>query len=248
MVAIDLLLFEVEFGLNLVEDDPGLTFILFIAYSILLMLGLRFGYYAHQNLENTTISGQRSIWVYLRNIGALATLYGIAGVLEIVTSLTIEPKNALLLGVTLMLAFGIRQIHYTANAEEDTGKEPFERFARAIFVALVFIFAIAVIITGQTQITAVIEGVSALAFLAYGVAYYHDQITDARLRGTFLDSLLRHLLPVLTFASLVSILSLWVSLGLDRIVVLHVQVVFVIMTATALMTGTVKLRQNLAGL
>ena len=36
--------------------------------------------------------------------------------------------------------------------------------------------------------------------------------------------------------------------GLDRAIVLHVQVVFVIMTATTLMTATIKLRQNLASL
>ena len=36
--------------------------------------------------------------------------------------------------------------------------------------------------------------------------------------------------------------------GLPRVVVMHLQVVFVIMTATALMTATIKLRQNLASL
>ncbi|MEF8853613.1 MAG: hypothetical protein V5A28_14550 [Haloarculaceae archaeon] len=36
--------------------------------------------------------------------------------------------------------------------------------------------------------------------------------------------------------------------GLPRVVVMHLQVVFVIMTATALMTATIKLRQNLATL
>ena len=63
-----------------------------------------------------------------------------------------------------------------------------------------------------------------------------------------LDSLLRHLLPVLAFAALVGIVNLAAAVGLDRIIVLHVQVVFVIMTATALMTATIKLRQNLASL
>ena len=38
------------------------------------------------------------------------------------------------------------------------------------------------------------------------------------------------------------------AVGLPRVVVMHVQVVFLIMTATALMTGTIKLRQNLASL
>ena len=63
-----------------------------------------------------------------------------------------------------------------------------------------------------------------------------------------LDSLLRHLFPVLTFASMASVVALAVPFGLDRAVVLHVQVVFLVMTATALMAATIRLRQNLASL
>jgi len=62
------------------------------------------------------------------------------------------------------------------------------------------------------------------------------------------DTLLRHLLPVLLFAAMVPALDLSVLVDLDRVVVLHVRVVFVIMTAVTLMTATIKLRQNLASL
>ena len=62
-----------------------------------------------------------------------------------------------------------------------------------------------------------------------------------------MDTLLRHLLPVLLFAAMVPALDLSVLVDLDRVVVLHVRVVFVIMTAVTLMTATIKLRQNLAG-
>jgi len=63
-----------------------------------------------------------------------------------------------------------------------------------------------------------------------------------------LETLLRPLLPVLLFAALISIAELAVFAGLDRVIVLHVQVVLVIMTATTLMTSTIKLRQNLQGM
>lgn len=248
MVSIDLLVVEIEFGLFLVEENPELTFIMFIAFSIMLALGLRFGYYAHRNLKESQIETQDSLWLYLRYIGMAATLYATAGILDIVTSLDLAVKNGFLLGTTLLLAFAIRQIHYTANAGEHGSSSPFEQFARALFVGLVFIYIVVVLVTGHSRIAATIEGVSALAFLTYGGAYYYDQASDARLQGTLLDSLLRHLLPVLAFSALVGILALWVSLGLARVIVLHVQVVFIIMAATSLMTGTVKLRQNLAGL
>jgi len=107
---------------------------------------------------------------------------------------------------------------------------------------------LAVAFAGHTAWSAALEGAGALGFVMYGIAYFHDQTAHSRLQGTMLDSLLRHLLPVLTFASLVSIVALAVPFGLERVVVLHVQVVFVIMTATGLMTATIKLRQNLAGL
>jgi hypothetical protein len=117
-----------------------------------------------------------------------------------------------------------------------------------VFIALVFVDVVLVATQGQSQLTAALEGASAIGFVAYGAVYYRDQAGNSRLQGTMLDSLLRHLLPVLTFASLVSIINLAIPFGLQRIVVLHVQVVFIIMTATALMTGTIKLRQNLASL
>jgi len=91
-------------------------------------------------------------------------------------------------------------------------------------------------------------GLSALAFAFSGFSYGRRGTTEALVQGTVVDTLLRHLLPVLLFAALVPALDLAVLVGLDRIVVLHIQVVFVIMTATTLMTATIKLRQNLAGL
>jgi len=239
----------VEFGLYNVGGNPNLTFIFFIGLTMLTVLGLRFGYYAYRNRAETEIRSQAPIWNHLVYIGALSALFGIAGILEIVSSLQLPYKSTAMLGTTLMLAFAIRQIHYTATSA-DGGAEtthPFERLARAAFVGSVLVVGVLLFQFDPSQLTAAIEGVAALSFLAYGVAFYHDQISNSRLQGTMLDSLLRHLLPVLTFAALTGIVSL-AELSLPRIVVLHVEVVFIIMTATALMTATIKLRQNLSSL
>lgn len=240
----------VELGLNLLGDSPNLTFIFFIASTILAMIGLRFTYYAYRNRTETEIRTQTPIWRYLIYIGGLAGLYGVASVLEIITTVDLTLKSGLMLGTTLLLAFAIRQIHFTATSagQEAPRTHPAERATRSAFVALVFVDLLVVFMYGQSALTATLEGVSAIAFVSYGFAFFRDQSAASRLQGTMLDSLLRHLLPVLTFASLVSIVNLAIPFGLDRVVVLHVQVVFVIMTATALMTGTIKLRQNLASL
>lgn len=240
----------VSFGLYNIEGNPNLTFIFFIGLTILTVLGLRFAYYAYRNRASTEIASQVPIWNHLLYIGVLTAVFGVAGILEIVSSWRLPYKSAAILGATLLLAFAIRQIHYTAtSADGETGHtHPFERLARAAFVAVVLLQAVLLVQFGESNLTATIESVSALAFLGYGLAFYQDQISNSRLQGTMLDSLLRHLLPVFTFAALTSVVRLAIPFGLDRIVVLHVEVVFIIMTATALMTGTIKLRQNLASL
>lgn len=240
----------VEVALDNVAGNPNLTFISFIGLTILAVLGLRFAFYAHRNRAETGIEAQVPIWTYLAYIGAFAALYGALGILEIVTTLDLPHKSAAMLGMTLLLAFAIREIHATATgADGGSGRaHPFERVARAAFVGLVFLDVGVVIAVGSSNLSAVVEGVSAVAFAAYGLAFFRNQTSQPRIQGTMLDSMLRHLLPVLAFAALVSAVSLAVPLGLDRAVVLHVQVVFIIMTATALMTGTIKLRQNLASL
>jgi len=239
----------VEIGLNNVAGNPNLTFIFFIGFTMLAVLGLRFAYYAYRNRAETEMRSQAPIWTHLVYIGVLSAIFSLAGIVEIVSSLQLPYKSAAMLGATLMLAFTIRQIHYTATSADGGAEKthPFERLARSVFVASVLLLAVVLFQFGQSNLAAAIEGLAGLSFLGYGVAFYHDQVSNARLQGTMLDSLLRHLLPVLAFAALISIASL-AELSVPRIVVLHVEVVFIIMTATALMTGTIKLRQNLASL
>lgn len=248
MRNVDLLVFDLEIGLHQVEGDPNLTFIFFLALSLLTILGLRFAYYAHRNKVGTEIAMQLPIWRYLRYIGTFAVLYGIVGIVEITTNIEVAAKDGLLLAMTLLLAFAVRQIHFTARSADDWTPHDFERIVRAILIGAVFVYVLLVIVAGQSTWSATLQGASALAFAAFGLAYFQDHAKKARLQGTMLDSLLRHLVPVLGFVSMVGIVALAVPLGVSRVVVLHIQVVFLIMTATALMTATIKLRQNLAGL
>jgi hypothetical protein len=240
----------ISFGVELVADNPNLTFIFFIALTILTVLGVRFAYYAARNRAETEIPTQAPIWSHLLYIGVFAALYGITGLLEIVTSLRIPYKAVLMLVTTLLLAFAIRQIHYTATSADGGAKQAhrFEQLVRAILIGAVFAQAVLLFALGLSTTTAAVESLSALAFFGYGLVFYRDQMSVGRLQGTMLDSLLRHLLPVLAFAALIGIVNLGAAAGLDRVIVLHVQVVFIIMTATALMTATIKLRQNLASL
>lgn len=240
----------IELHLQLLGDSPTLTFIFFVASAILAMVGFRFTYYAYRNRSGTEIQRQTPIWSYLVYIGLLAGSYGVAGIVDISTALDLGARSGLLLGTTLLLAFAVRQIHDTATSADGESSHTSlrERSVRTVFGALVLVDVVVVFVAGQSELTATLEGLSAIAFVAYGFVFFRDRSTVVRLQGTMLDSLVRHLLPVLTFIALVSMVNLAIPFGLERVVVLHVQVVFIIMAATALMMGTIKLRQNLASL
>ncbi len=237
---------EFELGLHNIAGNPNLTFITFMAVVLLIVLGFRFFWYAVKNARATGLPIQRSLWIALSISGGLALVYGFLGTVEIISSLNTPYRSAVMLGVALSLAIGIRETH-TATGDGSPASTG-EQLLRVGFGAIVVGLAGGLLVWGPTTTLAGLEGVTAVLFLAYGAAPYHARTAPGRLRGTLLDSLVRHLVPVLTFAALVSIVSSARLLGVDRVIVLHVQVVFVIMTATALMTATIKLQQNLAGL
>lgn len=234
----------VEFGLYPVAGSPSLTLVFFPALVLLLVLGLRFAYYAFQNRAKTDLASETSLWSHLQYVGVLAALYGGFGVLEIVSTVRADYKTALMLATVLLMAFAIREIHAMGGGSPPS---PRENALRAAFVLLVVAHALAGQLVAWPRLLAGFEGVAALAFLLYGATFYGRQTANTRLRGTVIDSLLRHLLPVLTFAALVNVTALAFAIGVERNVVPHIQVVFIVITASTLMTATIKLRQNLAG-
>lgn len=235
----------VEVGLYPVAGSPSLTLVFFPALVLLAVLGLRFAYYAARNSAATDLATESSLWTHLQYVGLLAALYGGFGVLEIVSSVRAEYKSALMLAMVLLLAFAVREIHSMGGG---TSPSRLEQYVRAAFVLAIAGHVLAGQVLEQPRILAGVEGLAALAFLLYGGTFYDRQTANTRLRGTMLDSLLRHLLPVLAFGALINVTALAHALGVDRAVVPHIQVVFIIITAGTLMTATIKLRQNLAGL
>jgi hypothetical protein len=242
----------ITFGLHLIDGNPNLTFIVFIGMVLLFIISLRFGFYAYRNMRATDIDGQGILWEYLVYVGVMATLYAFAGILEIVTSLRATFKGGFMLALVLLVALSVREIYFN-SALSTSGEETPSEFQGREALELVFVAAVGVVVFGlgafgEHTVLFAIQGVAALAFAGYGFWFGRRQTTESMVQGTMIDSLLRHLLPVMAFATLVPAVDLATAAGLPRIVVRHVQVVFVIMTATALMTATIKLRQNFASL
>jgi len=238
---------QVEFGLSEVAGSASLTLVFFPALVLLAVLGIRFGYYAHRNRTVAGLATQTPVWNHLLSVGVLAALYGGLGVAEIVSSIEAPYKRTVMLALVFLLALTMRRLYTLSSGSP--GTRPVERATRGLLVALLALNLVGSLLQASPRLLAGLEGLTALACLAYGAAYYREQTARSRIQGTMVDSLLRHLLPVLTFAALVNLSALAFGLGVvDAGVVPHVQVVFVIMTASSLMTATIKLRQNLAGL
>lgn len=235
----------VEVGLYPVAGSPSLTLVYFPALVLLAVLGLRFAYYAARNSTATDIAAESSLWTHLQYGGLLAAIYGGFGVLEIVSTIRAGYKSAFMLAMVLLLAFAVRELYRMTGGQSPSRTE---QYVRGAFVLVIAGSVLADQVLARPRILAGVEGIAALAFLTYGATFYDRQTGEARLSGTMLDSLLRHLLPVLAFGALVNVTALAYALGVNRAVVPHIQVVFILITAGALMTATIKLRQNLAGL
>lgn len=236
-------------------QDASLSFIFFIAFSLMTVLGVRFALYAYWNLQATDLEAQAPLWEYLLLVGLAAALYGVLGAVETASAVTQLPlvatpyRDGVLLAFLLLLSLTMREIYYNHALSNDDSTEPFgnRRTVEMSFGLVVTTTVIATGVLGVTTVLTVLEGISALVFAGYGLEYGRRQLSRSSVRGTMIDSLLRHLLPVVTFGVLVLVVDLTIPLGLSVEVARHIQVVFVIMTATALMTSTIKLRQNVTG-
>ena len=238
---------EVDVELQFVAGNPNLTFIFFIALTLLATLGLRFAFYAVRNRRASDLVAEHRLWDFLAVVGLLSVVFAVLGLLEIVTTLAFPFKGAFVLAQVLLLAITMRVLY--RNVVPSTG-DP-HRYTRSLTrAALLVVGAVfaGLVVVGRHPALVGVLGLSALVFAAAGFSFGRRGAAATRVQGTVVDTLLRHLLPVLLFAALVPAVDLATLAGLDRAVVLHVQVVFVIMTATTLMTATIKLRQNLASL
>ncbi|WP_136687997.1 hypothetical protein [Halorhabdus amylolytica] len=239
---------DVAIGVTEIGGNPNLTFVYFIAFVLIGALGVRFCVYAFWNRQASDLPSQASIWTVLALVGGAAAIYGIVGVLEIVVDGIPSVRTGVFLGFVLLLALTMRSIAREGSLDDDDGGWRSSRAVLSVFALAVAGVFVGEVLGLERRPIVVLAGVGAIVFATYGYWHGRSQLSRSMVQGTMLDTLLRHLLPVLAFGAAVPAVELGVLGGIDRTIVLHVQVVFVIMTATALMTANIKLRQNLARL
>src|SRR6056297_2863595 len=97
--------------------DASLAFLFFIAFSLILVLGVRFGLYAYWNRRATELDSQAVLWEYLLFVGLTAALYGLLGLLEAATAVTqlsvvaTPYRDGVFLAFLLLLALTMREIY-----------------------------------------------------------------------------------------------------------------------------------------
>jgi hypothetical protein len=232
--------------------DPSAAVVHFLGSVIIAAAAVFFGFYAVRNRKLNRMESQRPFWRYLTLVGATAGLYGVFGIAESVVrsrALTAFGHGALLFCI-VFLAFSMREVYYNSALAPAPDDQRFSldtlRRIEAGFVVVVLVEWVAVLLIDQSAVAQFVKGLGSVAFTAYGAVFAEK--LEAMARGTALDTLRRHLLPVLISLGVLGVADLGVVAGLDPVVVQAVENVFVILVAGFLITATIRLQQNVEGL
>jgi hypothetical protein len=232
--------------------DASAAVVHFLASVLVSAAALFFGYYAVLNLRLNRLESQRPFWRYLALVGATAGLYGLLGVAE-----TVVPSQAVtafghgaLLFCIVCLAFSMREVYYESALAPSPADQRFSletlRRVEAGFVVVILAEWVAVLLVDQSVVAQFVKGAGSVAFAAYGVLFAEK--LEAMARGTALDTLRRHLVPVLVSLGVLGFADLGVAAGLSPVVVQAVESVFVVLVSGFLVTATIRLQQNVEGL
>ena len=224
----------------------------FLGSVLLVAAAFVFGYYVVLNLRFNRLESQGPFWRYLALVAASAGLYGLFGVGSVVVdsrALTAFGNGSLLLCI-VFLAFSMREVYYNSAMAPPPDERRFSlatlRRLEAAFVGVILVEWVAVLLIGQSAVTGLVKAFGSVAFAAYGVVFAEK--LEAMARGTSLDTLRRHLLPVLVSLGVLGVADLGVTAGIDPVTVQAVENVFVVLVAGFLVTATIRLQQNVEGL
>lgn len=224
----------------------------FVGAGLLAVSSAIFSVYALQNRRLDRLESQRAFWRYLVLLGVAGTTHGLVGALLVAmdTRLLVAVSHASLLFATVFLAFAMRELYYNSALAPppEERRVPLERLRRIEtgFVVVIVVELVVVLLIGQAGVAAFVKGVGSLAFAGYGVVFA-DRL-ESLTRGTSVDTLRRHLLPVLVSAGGIGVADLAVFVGVGAPVVRGVESVFVVMAGAFLLTATIRLQQNVHGL
>jgi hypothetical protein len=232
--------------------DTSAAITAFIGYFLVSGSAGIFGYYALRNLRLNRLESQAAFWRYLTLAGVTGVGYGGFGVAELFAGnlWVLAFRDAALLFFVVFVAFAMREIYYNSALAPPADERTFSlRAVRRLEVGFMVVIGIewlAVLVVGSGQLITVVKALGGIAFALYGLAFGERLETVAR--GTSLDTLRRHLIPVLICAGFVGLMDVLVLVGVGAVVATATKNVFLVMIAAFTVTATIRLQQNVEGL
>ncbi|EFW91589.1 hypothetical protein ZOD2009_13536 [Haladaptatus paucihalophilus DX253] len=235
-----------------VGADASGSVVRFIGSGLLSVSAAIFGFYAFRNLRLNRLESQRPFWRYLVSIGVAGVLYGALGMVGVLSPgrWLLALGHAALLFCTVFLAFAMRELYYnsTLAPPSDERRIPLSQLRRIEvgFVGIILLELVVVLLLGHGSVVSLVKGLGSLSFAVYGLVF--AERLESLARGTSIDTLRRHLLPVLVCSGLLGLADLGVVVGVESLLVSSVESVFVVMIGAFLLTATIRLQQNVRGL
>jgi hypothetical protein len=228
-----------------------LSTLVFTGYGLVLVTGGAFSYYALQNYAFDRMEGYEDFWSYLTYVGMAFATFGAFGLWQVAGGGNVVQAflDTTLLFAIVFLTFSMREVYYnSALAPDPSERRVSLAWLRTVEFGFVVVIAVEWVVAaalGQTATTAVLRGLAALGFTAYGVAF--SERLESLAHGTALDSLRRHLLVVLVCATGIAIADLVALVGPSSIAS-STFYVFLVLLGGLLVPPTIRLQQSVAGL
>lgn len=228
--------------------DVGTAVVTIVGAALLGGLSLRLAYLAVRT-RNTVARPRAALWEYFGFAGVVGVLYATFVLLGLWIDVQLAFVDGLLLAFVLCFALAMREAYFNAalaNAERDRlGEYRVRRSLEIAFVALVLVVSVGPLL-GRPELFTILTAVAAVAVVSYGLYFQLRRSRRSGIRGTLIDTLLRQTVPVIVFAG-GALVAPVLALGLASTTVTSaVAGVFVVVTASSLMTVTIKLHQHLS--
>lgn len=227
----------------------GLLVVALIAAVLLTVVSLRIALLAVQ-IRGRGTSQQHSLWEYYIIAGTIAAIYGGLTAVGIVGGQRLIVLDGLLLGVVVAVALTMRAAYDTTSGGGPASATQLRLRRGVELIFVLFVVAAAFGPAVDADLATLLTAIAAVLAVGYGLTYQRRRVLESATRGTLVDSLLRLTVPVLVFAAgalVVGAVEL-AGVAIDASVTMALESVFVLLTASAMLSVTTKLGSHLRGL
>jgi hypothetical protein len=221
-----------------------------VGLALIVVDGSIFGYYAARNALTNPFEWRRAFWRYLVMIGASAVAFGSAELgARFVQSpfLTASAHLSLFLFVAA-ISFAMREMYYHSTLAPPPGERRVSlvtvRRVEFLLFGVVAVEWMAVVFLQRAAVTTAVRTVASVVLTTYGVVF--SERLESLSAGTSLDTLRRHLLPLLVLAGLIGVADAARLLGSPAFLVRGVESTLVVLVGGLLLPATIRLQQNVA--